>query len=745
MKKYVFFLCLMLTLLCFPIGLNLEKVYFANAEGEQQNVKEISDLEGLKQIDSNLDGNYILTDDIVVTDTVFNPIGAVVNGENVSYSAFTGSFDGNGHTIKGLRLDGSGGYDNLGLFGKIENAQIKNLKVEVVYVNFNTSITDISSVNIGGIAGTSVTSTIEQCAIEYVIDTVNYDQVNLQFSISTRNSLNFGGVVANAEAGTTFKNCYANVVLDKLEKNMSQGVIVSVGGLVGQLNNSYVYNCHSTSDFNFVTATTNDSITVSLGGVAGYVVGANTSVVSVYSVLNLQSSHQYNFGSIFGLIDKSVYPAQNSLNYIYSNSNFLLDQTQKSLELFGQKNNYNNENGVLENKNDFSVFDDMESFSTNYYWDFENVWSKTSSGLPQLQCFKTYSVSLSTIPMIDFGLLTPSENVVTIEYEQQGFDPDNVRFGQTIKIKIQIHSNYTKYFKLDSIFVSNIIVYDSNNLYENKQDFKVTLPVNDELNPENNTDYYLLEYKINDNTVGQVSISLDKVVYNVEVFTEDSSMGKVKNQYASKADSFIQTVAYGLSYSFDVQVESSSYAFLNWAFVKDGEDNVIFESDRSNFSFVFGQEPATAQDINEFIISGKKLMAQWTSNVCSVDFVVQYKNGQSVDGCEIYDSETLLNSAVGFIKGSEVNLTAKVKEGFTFVGWYDGSGKILSSSEQLTYLLDSEYDQMTFVVKVEPIEKNINLTWLWITLGTLGGLAAIGAIVFVIIKKSKDNAYKNFY
>ena len=51
----------------------------------------------LQQIRQNLGGNYVLANDIDLTGINFEPIG------NAS-TPFTGSFNGNGHTIKSMKI-----------------------------------------------------------------------------------------------------------------------------------------------------------------------------------------------------------------------------------------------------------------------------------------------------------------------------------------------------------------------------------------------------------------------------------------------------------------------------------------------------------------------------------------------------------------------------------------------------------------------------------------------------------------
>ena len=69
-------------------------------------------------------------------------------------SAYAGTFDGDGHTIRGLSIDSSASYQ--GLFGRINGATIKNLQVEGSVAS--------SGNYVGGIVGQVQSGTIENCS-----------------------------------------------------------------------------------------------------------------------------------------------------------------------------------------------------------------------------------------------------------------------------------------------------------------------------------------------------------------------------------------------------------------------------------------------------------------------------------------------------------------------------------------------------------------------------------------------------
>lgn len=79
----------------------------------------ITTAEELSNIRSNLDGDYVLNNDIDLSSIAnWQPIGTIAN-------PFTGTLDGNGHTISNLTINRPT-EDNIGLFGVINTAKSKH-------------------------------------------------------------------------------------------------------------------------------------------------------------------------------------------------------------------------------------------------------------------------------------------------------------------------------------------------------------------------------------------------------------------------------------------------------------------------------------------------------------------------------------------------------------------------------------------------------------------------------------------
>lgn len=104
-------------------------------------VVEIGSVEELKAVSGNLAGNYVLTEDLDLAGEEWTPLGSfspMGEGEEQEIPdpafAFTGTFDGQGHTISNLVINQPEGMA-LGLFGCIAGAEVGNFTLENVTVD----------------------------------------------------------------------------------------------------------------------------------------------------------------------------------------------------------------------------------------------------------------------------------------------------------------------------------------------------------------------------------------------------------------------------------------------------------------------------------------------------------------------------------------------------------------------------------------------------------------------------------
>ena len=207
------------------------------------------------------DINITLDTDIDLTGKNWTPIGTSFSNK------YTGTFDGGGHTIKGLTVTT---YDQfVGLFGSIGNAgTVKNVMMEDVQITSNRS-----SGFAGGVAGYS-DGTIENCSVSGSVSGTVYvgGVVGAQWegsitgcssSATVKGMVHVGGVVGQTNGSATLTACYAtgNVTLEiDPRKNIAGGSLVGFNGGNG------VRACYATGN---VTSTGSSTGNVHIGGFLG--------------------------------------------------------------------------------------------------------------------------------------------------------------------------------------------------------------------------------------------------------------------------------------------------------------------------------------------------------------------------------------------------------------------------------------------------------------------------------------------
>ena len=208
------------------------------------------------------DINITLDKDIDLTGKGWTPIGT--NYEN----RYKGTFDGRGHTIKGLTVTTNDQF--VGLFGYLDRAgTVKNVVMEGVQITSN----QIYGGSIGGVVGYSW-GTIENCSVSGSVSGTVYvgGVVGVQIggsitgcssSATVKGTVDVGGVAGQTNSSATLTACYAtgNVTLEIDPKKNIAG-----GGLVGMNAGSSLLACYATGN---VTSTGSSTGYVHIGGFLG--------------------------------------------------------------------------------------------------------------------------------------------------------------------------------------------------------------------------------------------------------------------------------------------------------------------------------------------------------------------------------------------------------------------------------------------------------------------------------------------
>jgi len=269
---------------------------------------EVSNAEELQQIRENPSGNYVLVDDIDLSHVDnFEPI------EN-----FTGTFDGNGHTISNLTIDrpemDSVGLfrtvdDNMKLFGLVgDKGTVRNIRLKSVNV---TGFEDV-----GGLVGSNVRGTV----------TESYLQGNISANrrVGGLVGLNTGTVTKSYAEGDVSASWGAGGLV-----GINRGTVVEshaevsvtgdewIGGLVG-VNADEVRNSYATGDvvgnrggglvgYNIIDSTVRRSYsTGNVTGDGGGLVAGNEGEIEESYAMGSVTGESEDTGGLIGEFDGDV-------------------------------------------------------------------------------------------------------------------------------------------------------------------------------------------------------------------------------------------------------------------------------------------------------------------------------------------------------------------------------------------------------------------------------------------------------
>jgi len=246
----------------YNITLDKDKGYTDDGQGNYT----VTSTEGLKNIaklvneEWKLGINITLTADIDLKGIDWTPIGKDDN------KAYTGTFDGGGHTITGLTVTGSDQY--VGLFGHIgSGGTVKDVTLEEVKIESNN---DMSAV--GGVAGWSY-GNIEYCSVSGSVSSnstaggvVGYQSdgaiTGCNSSATVKGMVRAGGVAGATNSGASLTGCYATGSVS-VENNTTSAAYA--GGVVGSNGaSSTLTACYATG-----SVTGSGSGTIYTGGVTG--------------------------------------------------------------------------------------------------------------------------------------------------------------------------------------------------------------------------------------------------------------------------------------------------------------------------------------------------------------------------------------------------------------------------------------------------------------------------------------------
>ena len=260
----------------------------------------------------------VLTADIVFNDSVLNVDGSL-NGTpahvwtpiGTSGRSYSGTFDGQGHTISGLYYENTN-TSYVGLFGYLGSATIKNVGVVDSYIKGNQYVGGI----IGYSGGAAKISNCYNAATVYA----NYSGDSYaggicggvldNDNVSIENCYNTGYVYAYYRyAGGICGYQYRGIITNCYNTGKVYANDQYAGGIAGRMSNSAsISNCYNTGAV--------EAYSYYSGGIVGYIYSNTNKVTNCYNTGSVKASG--NVGGIYGYRNNSNAVVTN--NYVLTGS-----------------------------------------------------------------------------------------------------------------------------------------------------------------------------------------------------------------------------------------------------------------------------------------------------------------------------------------------------------------------------------------------------------------------------------------
>lgn len=722
----------------------------------------------------------VLTADIDMStlNTTANPDGDIVYGTiGTEESPFAGTFDGRGYTISNLRIDVSvdtsenGTQSNQygGLFGVTRGATIKN-----VAISQNITITTGGCITayVGALVGKAENTTIQ------------YAQITAKLTHNTTfgSNLNFGTLVGMAvDSDISYVVCrytgsagFGNWTFDRKDNK-----VLNFGGVVGALSNSQL--SFAVVSVKYFATISQDFIgDVSIGGVVGTVTQGGSKIINIaiensYSITNNATTSVdaiVNVGEVAGVVSNPA-PVSKNISYIHFKSN-------SGIERFGSMGNYA--------YTDQSLYDYITvasgSMTTSAYfsnqvwhplygiWDFDTTWYVGSSTINLQSFYGNFTVRVSTSLNTDVLNMTSTLG-------------NGYRFGDQVALEFSfkeiveneaVVGDMSDYYSLSAVVLNGVEIAKIVTL-TNGDNVSYRISGTDLLDIQKNEDdngFTLFIKNINMATAGEYNISTTAKSFQASVvsklFQGENADQLVEGQipgyvfYAEGTNTTTETLTlskmvYGQTYRIETRVKTNTpNAFVGWYMtVEDGEDIALSSTQSRILEFTFG---------SGYFTDNCEIYAKYRDNACVITVDIKDEGILKVDFYSGSVSLTTTGDTVAVSKGeSSLKLEIYVKKGYDFnveqfivdLDVYKTEDPTKSFCTLRESYENDEYKYYHFVLDMTSLtgdfenaftiscattsESNGNMTWIWITVGCVGGAIVLGLLIFLIVFLVRRNRF----
>ncbi len=251
----------------YNITLDKDKGYNLSTDGKTYEVYNANGLLAWNEVAQNdLSINCTLTDNIDLSGKEWTPIGSYIN---YSHTGYTGTFDGQGHTISGLTINQA--RDAVGLIGCIDKGgTVKNVKLKDVNISGKSEVGAIAGANLGTVIGCSVEGGSVTASLTFAGGIVGRslsrgtgghgEIIGCSSSAKVQGESSAGGVSGTADEDVIITACYSTGDVVATRTNPP----ANAGGIVGSNTRSTITACYHASS------------TITGQGYIGGAIGQNT-------------------------------------------------------------------------------------------------------------------------------------------------------------------------------------------------------------------------------------------------------------------------------------------------------------------------------------------------------------------------------------------------------------------------------------------------------------------------------------
>lgn len=320
----------------------------------------IYDAADLDAVRNNLAASYMLMNDIDLSSWgAWTPIGGV--------SGFTGTFEGNGHTIRNMVIDDATIYEDAGLFSVLKGATVRNIEKISGHIDCRSS----PVLRAGAVAGEAYSSNISRCSSDVVISYKDGEPNGTSYTSASGMRLCAGGIVGISWENTLIEECFNTGTIT----GIATATPMNIGGIVGWFcGTSQVKNCFNCGALSAKTGYVESCV----GGITGGQFTARScSIACSYNTGSLScQTGDYEFdrvyvGGISGYVIGNA--GSNTISNCYYSSEAPAGVGSVRVWL---KEGYDVNISVDTESRDYSA---MQSQSTYSGFDFSSVWTMNPS------------------------------------------------------------------------------------------------------------------------------------------------------------------------------------------------------------------------------------------------------------------------------------------------------------------------------------------------------------------------------